>query len=550
MYQNRVVSKRRFIWISLPLLLLLCLFLFVLSATVIAQEEGAERKNKESELSIISEKNLPYGIETAAYLYASEDSFISSLHPDTNYGSHTTFGMGYWIGLFNAMRPVLRFDVNSLPDNASIINATLYLYQDSSFPLQDADMGFRIQYMKQTWNEKTVTWNNASYLGGDEIGVYSLSNAGGWKTYDFTGPVKAWFDESRSNNGIIFTGDENPHNRYRFFRSHQWQGYRPYLLIDYTQCPDDTPPTASVTALPTWSTDTFMVSWQGNDEGSGIAYYDIQYNINGGSWMLWLSQTLATSDSFSGATNGQQYQFRARAVDKCGNVGNWTGAQTFTNIDTIPPAASVTPLDPYTFSASFPVNWSGDDNPGGSGIANYDVQVRLNGGAWKDWTKNSIITSGQISGAKHGDIYEFRARAKDKAGNIGSYPNGAQANTTVALYSLAIVDNFPTPAISDQLSFTVTWSGVPLPGASIISFDLRFRFNDNPWQTWGNFTGTSEIFDLVDDSVDGIYQFEARANDSLGNIEPWSGVSEAAMIVDRLEPFIEETGYLPLLRQN
>jgi hypothetical protein len=456
--------------------------------------------------------------------------------------------MGYSSGAYNAMRLLLEFNVSGVPSQATINNATMYIYQALSTPSNDSDMGFRAQYMKQYWDEYAVTWNNANYLGGDEITIGQNSSALGWKAADVTSMVQAWHNGSRPNYGFIITGDEGPqNNRSRFFRTRQWGGWEPYLVVDYTQCSDFTPPTASVNPLPAWSGTSFNVSWAGNDSGAGIAYYDIEYNVNGGSWSRWLSQTTATSATFNGAANGQQYQFRARAADNCGNVGAWTGTQAFTNIDSVAPSASVAPLDQYTYSSAFIVSWDGEDNPGGSGIVSYDVQAKVNGGSWQNWITGTSLKSAQVTGAQQEDKFEFRVRARDYAGNVGSYPSSPQAATTVVLYSVAIVREFPPPPITDQTSFNVTWLGDPVGNINIITYDVRYRFNGGPWINWISTGNSSALFDQVDPNVDGQYDFEARAVNSVSQTEPWTGIPEASMYVDQHPPFIEPRIYLPVI---
>jgi len=528
-------------------LLLLLVLTFVMVATAVAQEGDDGGDAAEPKWVVISEEVLPYGTQSTARIIASKDAYLSSLNANSNYGGSTTMGLGYWSGVYNAMRPLLEFNVSGIPSQATINYATMYIYQQSSSPSNDADMGFKAQYMKQQWNEYSVTWNNANYLGGDEIGIGQNTNALGWKTSDVTTLVRAWHNGSRPNYGFLITGHEGtdpPRNR--FFRTRQWGGSEPYLVVDYTQCSDQTPPTATVNSLPTWSGTSFTVSWTGNDSGAGIAYYDIEYNLNGGSWTRWLSQTTATSTTFNGAANGQQYQFRARAADNCGNVGAWTGTQAFTNIDSVAPTASVEPLPPYTFASSFIVRWAGTDNPGGSGVASYDVQVKVNGGSWQNWITGTGLTSSQITGAVQGDVYEFQARARDNAGNVGSYPNFPQASTTVVLYSVAVVRDF-SAAITDQDSFNVSWLGYHAPGVNIITYDVRYQFNNGAWQDWISTGASNALFDEVNLSVDGIYGFEARAIDSLNQTEPWNGIPEASIVVDRLEPHIEVSVYFPLI---
>ena len=445
------------------------------------------------------------------------------------------------------MRPVIRFDINQIPTGARIEKATLYIYQRSSHPSNDTDIGFKISAMTQPWNEYSVTWNSASGYGGDDIVVDYYSNALGWKTTDITSLVLSWYELSRENFGIMITADESPqNNRYRLFRTKQWAGYEPYILIDYTDCSDQEKPTATVLPLPQWVNGEFQVRWEGTDDGSGIAFYDIQYNLNAGSWIDWKINTNEISATFGDIINGQEYEFRARATDHCDNTSTWTEAQAITKVDLIKPSSALTLLETYTYTSTFDVTWNGSDNAGGSGIADYDIQLRVNEAEWQDWMLDTVLTSGKITGATQGERYEFRARVVDHAGNQEPYPEASETNTTVVLYSVADVVPFTPFPFTDQLSFDVSWIGFPL-GATITQYDIRYRFDGGSWLSWDSFTGTSAHFDLVDPNLDGLYEFEVRAINDIGQIEPWSEIAEASIYVDRHPPFFQISNYLPLI---
>jgi len=88
-------------------------------------------------------------------------------------------------------------------------------------------------------------------------------------------------------------------------------------------------------------------------------------------------------------------------------------------------------------TTAFTVTWAGEDV--WSGVAAYDVQVRdgyeddgENEKTWTAWLADTATTSGTFTGA-HGHTYFFRARARDGAGNWGSFGDEewGQASTTV-----------------------------------------------------------------------------------------------------------------------
>ncbi|MCS6847332.1 MAG: IPT/TIG domain-containing protein [Anaerolineae bacterium] len=65
------------------------------------------------------------------------------------------------------------------------------------------------------------------------------------------------------------------------------------------------------------------VKWSGTDVGpSGVLSYEVQVRQGSGAWQTWISNTLATEGFwFIGAPS--LLQFRARAIDRVGNVAPW-----------------------------------------------------------------------------------------------------------------------------------------------------------------------------------------------------------------------------------
>ncbi len=97
---------------------------------------------------------------------------------------------------------------------------------------------------------------------------------------------------------------------------------------------DRTPPGSNVLTLPASVTQNdFAVSWNGNDDHSGVNWYHIQVregNRPDSVWTDWLVNTTETTDTFQGQP-GHRYYFRARAMDKVGNWEAWPEGDGDTN---------------------------------------------------------------------------------------------------------------------------------------------------------------------------------------------------------------------------
>jgi hypothetical protein len=89
---------------------------------------------------------------------------------------------------------------------------------------------------------------------------------------------------------------------------------------------DTTPPSSSATSPASTTSDSFVVSWSGTDNLSGIATYDVQYRVgSSGSWSSWLSGVSESSAVFGPASPGQTYYFQVRATDNAGNLEAYPG---------------------------------------------------------------------------------------------------------------------------------------------------------------------------------------------------------------------------------
>ncbi|HKQ56780.1 MAG TPA: FlgD immunoglobulin-like domain containing protein [Candidatus Eisenbacteria bacterium] len=205
-------------------------------------------------------------------------------------------------------------------------------------------------------------------------------------------------------------------------------------------CWDGTAPPALTLAVspPGWTTtNNFTVSWSAVTDGcSGLFGYCSHVGSPG-------SETCNTTLNRSGALarfEGTDTIF-VSSRDQAGNSS--PAAIALLRFDATAPTATVDPLPAITTTPSFVVHWRGADNA--SGLVSFDVQFRdslvQNWTTWKSGTTSdsALFGAGDPIDVENGHTYFFRARARDVAGNLGTYPVGqGQAKTHVLVGVTAV----------------------------------------------------------------------------------------------------------------
>lgn len=106
---------------------------------------------------------------------------------------------------------------------------------------------------------------------------------------------------------------------------------------------------------------------------------------------------------------------------------------TWTNtLDVDPPSSSIVSLPPTSADPNIPLTWSGNDAPGGSGLANFSVYVTRNSAPATPFLTDVTDQTGTFVG-EPGRQYAFYSLAKDNAGNVEASPAMPDAMTLVPL---------------------------------------------------------------------------------------------------------------------
>jgi hypothetical protein len=139
---------------------------------------------------------------TPGGLLPSDDAYIDGSSPTRNYGADNKFEVR---PDNNAdRRGLLKFDLSSIPANARITSATLYLYENGNKTGQTTYL-YRVT---SNWSESTVTWITWSTPGGDfdsstPYFAYLPEQSNCMLTMDIANLVQAWVNGIYNNYGLM-----------------------------------------------------------------------------------------------------------------------------------------------------------------------------------------------------------------------------------------------------------------------------------------------------------------------------------------------------------
>jgi PKD repeat protein len=192
-------------------------------------------------LSVVSQ------IQTVVLQPGSEDGYDSEVRtdlPDENNGDWFDFIANAWTaqGNFFIMRSFIRFDLSSIPANATVINATLDLYTNIYTGHYQLDSGPNTAYfmrIQEDWLEHQITWNNQPAASWEDY-VMLLQSTSHDQTYhvDLTSHVQDMILHPETNFGWMFRLETEERYRCMVFCSsdHSNFNWRPRLTIIYSAC--------------------------------------------------------------------------------------------------------------------------------------------------------------------------------------------------------------------------------------------------------------------------------------------------------------------------
>jgi len=412
--------RRKFLYLSVLLVLMLGLLLVPGAGPAGSQEVAASGLKIHTYYATDSDGHLMnwnYDYTTAhdaASAYYAEDT-----------GGTILIGQFYAYTSYFIIRSALYFDTSSLPDDATVIGATLKLYGTADYSDQDfyilvmsgADLDDPLQ------PEDYGDLLNAPYGGG--LLDSRQWTVGGWNSISLsyglggiskTGPTK--FGLKSLNDLCAFPPSQTEGEHVLFSASEG--GHPAELQVIYTEA---VPPTVTTNSASSVTATGATLNGYLNDDGGEACQYRFEWGLtssygNATPWTGSKTSGQSFSQSISGLSPCTTYHFRAQCKNSVG-VGSG-GDRTFTT-PCVPPTVTTYSASSVTDTSATLNGYLNDD---GGQACQYRFQWGLTSsyGNTTPWTGSK--TSGQsfsrtISGLKPGTTYHFRAQCQNSAG-VGS----------------------------------------------------------------------------------------------------------------------------------
>ena len=194
------------------------------------------------------------------------DAYLNGWDVTGNYG-HTG---ALSIRTQGTKRPLLYFDVSSVPGGVTILNASLQLHM-THYKSHQQLMTASVYGVKREWVEMETTWQLAksqvhwTLAGASDTmedrdatptDAQPLPDINQWYDFDITDLVQAWVDGARPNYGVILIGSGNTVETSFYSSEYSVPADRPRLVVQYIfgAVPTTTAtPVASLTAGATYS---------------------------------------------------------------------------------------------------------------------------------------------------------------------------------------------------------------------------------------------------------------------------------------------------------
>jgi hypothetical protein len=169
--------------------------------------------------------------ENTLVLEPTDDTTILENYPDDTDGASESVTLRSlsaweWDGL-------LKFDLSSLPSNATVQYASLQMYYYKNWDGNPSGHQVDLFRITSNWNEETVTWGTRpSFVTEPSSSAVMPGSIGNWVSWNVTDDVQLFHDQGTPNYGWRMK-DMSGDNTCSYFRSKDYSTFHPVLLINY-----------------------------------------------------------------------------------------------------------------------------------------------------------------------------------------------------------------------------------------------------------------------------------------------------------------------------
>jgi hypothetical protein len=183
---------------------------------------------------------IPVKATTTVTIYPTDDAYVTSDSPSTNYGSDVTLQLYWDYASTTRWNIYLKFDLRSYSGAIyAITNATLGLYVFNAwFP---SSVGYNTTVgvhscTNETWIESQITWANAPSYATTASNTTDIPSAPYWQSWNVTGLVQ---NALGHNMTLVLKVEEEPLTDYYVeYRSKDATQQWPELIIEYNIVPE------------------------------------------------------------------------------------------------------------------------------------------------------------------------------------------------------------------------------------------------------------------------------------------------------------------------
>ncbi len=252
---------------------------------------------------------------------------------------------------------------------------------------------------------------------------------------------------------------------------------------------------------------SYTVNWGASADATA---YTLRESANGGAWTVVYAGP-AASAALSGRAGGSYvYQVQACAVSE--GCSGWTSSATLG----VRPAFATVTTPAGKLMGAYTVSWTAP-----AGATAYDVQERLNAGAWTALATNTTARSISRPGTSSGS-YTYQVSAHSAYGS-----RGWAASAAVVVDTSLPPKSAPTltaPASNGTGAYAVSWTSLP---GTITGYMLQEQVNGGAWTTVHTSVSTSWS---ASGHLSGNYGYRIQGCSSEG-CGPWSATRSVTVAV-------------------